>query len=297
LEDVPLRCYWINETIAPDGYARDTDTEIICVTEGTMDVTVEFENYLGSITIHKFNEDGSVRLGGATFSVQPHPYDGAELLVTDNVYPDADLTDGKIVLEGVPLRCYWINETVAPAGYALDDTTHMVCVTDSTLDVEVSFYNTLPPGCTHTWGFWKTHAGYGPQPEHPAWRELDPTLGPMAPFFGTGETYIEILNMTPSGGNAYLILAHQYIATELNELDPGPPPNPPLPGFIAENMTAAVSLLTNPTYEGAIDITPKDNPHRALAIQIAGILDDFNNGLYFPGPGWPHCDNPPLMLT
>jgi hypothetical protein len=104
--------------------------------------------------------------------------------------------------------------------------------------------------------------------------------------------------MPPSGGNAYLILAHQYIATNLSGLDPGPPPNPPLPGFINENMTRARELLIQ--YQGDIDIDKNDYPEdRAEAILIAGYLDDFNNGLLAPpGPGWPHCDDwlPPLIL-
>jgi hypothetical protein len=136
----------------------------------------------------------------------------------------------------------------------------------------------IPPGCTHTWGYWKTHAGYGPQPMHPAWGVLG---GPLTPFFGTTKTYYEILEMSPLGGNAYIILAHQYIATELNGLDPD---NPSLPDFVNENMTSAALLLQQ--YEGDIYI-PKDSPDRAIAIYIAGILDDFNNGLL----GWPHCDD------
>ncbi|MFE3845435.1 hypothetical protein ACFL1L_01055 [Thermoplasmatota archaeon] len=90
--------------------------------------------------------------------------------------------------------------------------------------------------------------------------------------------------MSSKGGNAYLILAHQYIATELNSIA-----NSGLPPDIQTEWLAAQPLLTQ--YCNDLDIPKKNpdktkNPDRDTALNIAKILDDFNNGLY---PGWPHC--------
>ena len=83
--------------------------------------------------------------------------------------------------------------------------------------------------------------------------------------------------MPPKGGNAYIKLARQYIAAELNGLSHGY-----LPDYIADWMDEAKKLLDD------YDTDMWDIP-RARAIYLAGILCNFNEGLY---PGWPHCDNP-----
>jgi hypothetical protein len=130
--------------------------------------------------------------------------------------------------------------------------------------------------CTRTYGYWKTHSSYGPAPYDPTWADI----GEDTEFFTTGQTYYEILCNKPKGGNAYLILAHQYIAAELNGLA-----NNGLPTDIEADMLQAYSILD--TYAGDLDI-PKDDPNRELAINLAGNLDAFNNGL---SPGWPHCED------
>ena len=134
-------------------------------------------------------------------------------------------------------------------------------------------------GCTYTWGYWKTHSRYGPA-AHPddTWNKL--SNGPNTLFFGTGHTYMWILNQSDAGGNAYMILAHQYIAAKLTSLMTT---NPSLPGDILAYMTEAEGIFTSHT---SMSIA-KDDPARARAILIAGILDNFNKGCY---SGWPHCD-------
>ena len=51
-------------------------------------------------------------LGGAIFKVEPNPYGGAFLLVTDNVTPDSDNTLGIILLQDVPAGTYTVTENV-----------------------------------------------------------------------------------------------------------------------------------------------------------------------------------------
>jgi hypothetical protein len=130
-------------------------------------------------------------------------------------------------------------------------------------------------GCTLTQGYWKTHSEYGPAPYDDAWAMLP--AGADTPFFDTGYSYYEILWMSPKGGNAYLILAHQYIAAELNVLN-----GASVPGEVQDAMDQAMALLIQ--YEDELSI-PKKGGDRALAIELYELLDDYNNGLIGPG----HC--------
>ncbi|HEV8363339.1 MAG TPA: hypothetical protein VGQ52_07455, partial [Gemmatimonadaceae bacterium] len=77
-----------------------------------------------------------------------------------------------------------------------------------------TFTNTFTPPppsfCTATLGFWKNHP------------ELWDAAGDNTPFlttttfFNSGASYLTILGTSSAGGNAYIILAKQYIAAVLN---------------------------------------------------------------------------------
>ncbi|MDF1513805.1 MAG: hypothetical protein P1S60_08355, partial [Anaerolineae bacterium] len=144
------------------------------------------------------------------------------------------------------------------------------------------------PGCTLTQGYWKTHAN--PDKKYdPTW---DLVGGPNAPFFdatyNTGLSWINLFNTPPSGGNAYIILAHQYMAARLNMLSPAYSPDYFNPG----TMDAAETLLKDyATPVDGVPIIPKDAPDgdRAEAIMLAEILDKYNNGFPDFSPG--HCDD------
>ena len=84
--------------------------------------------------------------------------------------------------------------------------------------------------------------------------------------------------MEPRGGNAYLILAHAYIAAELNVLN-----GASIPPDVLDAWVMAGDLLVQ--YESEASI-PKKSDDRALAIALAEILDTYNNG--YIGPG--HCN-------
>jgi hypothetical protein len=130
------------------------------------------------------------------------------------------------------------------------------------------------PGCTRTIGYWKTHSEAGPAAYDSTW---DARAGGAAAFFGTGMSYIETLQASSAGGNAYLILAQQYIAAELNALA-----GAAVPAEVGAAMADATALLV--AYEDTATI-PKRTADRTTAIELAGILDAYNNGLSGPG----HC--------
>jgi len=117
--------YSIQE-ILKTGWTNTTDIcQNVTLSQGGSEI-LNFGNTecQGEIEIKKWDDATPPSLlGGATFKVEPNPYDGAELLVTDNdpTY-DADPTVGVILLENVPCGDYTITETVAPAGYVKDDT-------------------------------------------------------------------------------------------------------------------------------------------------------------------------------
>lgn len=142
-------------------------------------------------------------------------------------------------------------ETIIPNDDGSDPNYENLFITDLTGEsnpVQIKFYVECLIGCTLTQGYWKTHSGYGPAPYDENWLNLfnyycsihdedeyclndpndpgiDPSiLGPDVQFFGLMEeienpvTFYEILWTPPKGGNAYYILAHQYIAAKLNDL-------------------------------------------------------------------------------
>jgi hypothetical protein len=118
---------------------------------------------------------------------------------------------------------------------------------------------TVSEGCVLTQGYWKNHG----------WP--DEELKGEG-FFGSGIEWLEMLK-TPPKGDAYIILAHQYIAYILNQMSGAGVPSGP-----AEDAEHYFSAY-NP---GEI---PKGERPEVTA--LAGLLDDYNNGLM----GIPHCDD------
>jgi hypothetical protein len=137
-----------------------------------------------------------------------------------------------------------------------------------TVDVEV------PCGvCTLTPGYWKTHSEFGPAPYDDTWAQLP--NGASTPFFLSGQTYYQVLWTAPVG-NAYYILAHAYIAAELNKLN-------------GSTFTEALAAFTDATAKFSANtpaqVAALKPAQRAAWISLAVILDNYNNGLIGPG----HC--------
>ncbi len=145
---------------------------------------------------------------------------------------------------------------------------------------------TVPPcdmGCTLTPGYWKTHSHHGKAPEDDAWfllGDIDAdgvSEGADETFFKTknSQTYYQVLWTAPSGGNAYYILAHQFIAAKLNILN-GASSTP--------EVDAALAWATN--FFNAY--TPTSKLSKTVSQQAktyADLIDQYNNGLIGPG----HC--------
>jgi hypothetical protein len=125
--------------------------------------------------------------------------------------------------------------------------------------------------CTLTPGYWKTHSKYGPAPYDSTWA----LLGEDNLFFLSGATNYQVLWSSPSGGNAYYILAHAYIAAKLNILNGA---------STTSSVDAALSFAESffNTYSPASTLS---RSVRNAAIAQAEVLDNYNNGLIGPG----HC--------
>jgi len=131
-------------------------------------------------------------------------------------------------------------------------------------------------GCTLTPGYWKTHSTYGPAPYDDTWA----SLGEDKSFFLSEQSYYKVLWTTPSGGNAYYILAHAYIAADLNRLNGA--------AFSAAEgaFAKATSLFNTYTPDAVAAMKGKAGTEvRAQFISLASTLDAYNNGLIGPG----HC--------
>lgn len=143
---------------------------------------------------------------------------------------------------------------------------YLILYDDHIITVMVPCYS----GCTLTQGYWKTHSRYGPAPYDDTWA----LLGENTPFFLSGKTYYQVLWKQPAG-NAYYILASQYIAAELN--------------FLNGANSSAVQMAFNQAKDLFTTYTPAqvDNNKtlKAFFTSLANTLDQYNSG--YIGPG--HC--------
>jgi hypothetical protein len=126
-------------------------------------------------------------------------------------------------------------------------------------------------GCTLTPGYWKTHSQRGPAPYDDTWALLPQAEN--TPFLSSGKTYYYAL-WTPPKSSAYWILAHAYIAAELNGL------NEASTSAVDASLLEARALLT--TYTPASTLSASV---RARFLALATALDQYNNGRTGPG----HC--------
>lgn len=95
-------------------------------------------------------------------------------------------------------------------------------------------------------------------------------------FFSSGLTWQQVLD-SPVRGNAYLILAHQYIAAVLNRAAGASAPS---------GVQGVISAATD-WFRGGATLSSCGPGECALQKTWAGTLDVYNNGEY---PGAPqHC--------
>jgi len=132
-------------------------------------------------------------------------------------------------------------------------------------------------GCTLTPGYWKTHSHRGPAPYDDTWALLGPAQEDTV-FFLSGKTYYQALWQAPQG-NAYYILAHAWIATTLNGLN-----GSTMPPEVMQGWQEATTLFQTWT-PAQIGAQKGNQQPRKRFLELAGLLDMYNNGLLGPG----HC--------
>jgi hypothetical protein len=131
-------------------------------------------------------------------------------------------------------------------------------------------------GCTLTQGYWKTHSSYGPAPSDDNWNLVG---GPNTPFYFSGKSWYQLFWTPPAGGNAYIQLAHQYMAAKLNILS-----GASTTSAVDAAITAAEAFFNNPANvpNGALT-----KAQQQILRGYAGTLASFNEGAIGPG----HCQD------
>jgi len=153
--------------------------------------------------------------------------------------------------------------------------------------------------CTHSAGYWKTHSHYGPAPYDDTWAELPD--GASTVFFLSGQSYHQVL-WTPKHGNAYYILAFQWIAAYLNVLNGADIPDDVLNAWLEAQEFFEASTPQDtaaPKSTGAAPLGParlrsrtrtvsggNNNELRQRLIELAEILAMYNEGYVGPGHCW-----------
>lgn len=171
---------------------------------------------------------------------------------------ELEFTNRATLVEGGP------RESGAPLETSTDSATILVTTGDCPPPAP-------DPGCTLTQGYWKNHAW----PLHPMWKPTTLASWPDIngwKFFDTQLEWPEVLDVSPRG-DAYFILAHQYIAAILNQQN-----GAYVPDEVRAALVAAYDYFrASPEARAAVS--------RSDIIRWAELLDRYNNGRL----GVPHC--------
>ncbi len=138
-----------------------------------------------------------------------------------------------------------------------------------------------PGGCTRTIGFWKTHAGFGPQadavtPLLPIW--LGDAGGAKSLLVDDAQTAVDVLKMKTYGNskNGITKLYAQLLGAKLN-LASG------ATDVLGDWVTDADAFLADHDY---MDWDGLDEDTQQMILDWKDHFDDYNNGEL----GVPHCD-------
>ena len=163
------------------------------------------------------------------------------------------------VFEGFPTLAATFPTPSVTVGNFGNDMGHVLVFTNVAVPVD--------DGCTHTQGFWKTHPTAWPAGHDPD------------ALFGTSATksWLDTFWTPPARGNAYFILAHQYMAAVLSAAS-----GAAVPSGVQDAIDGAAAFFASATYGAA--------PSGATRVQLlswADLLDSYNNG----NEGVAHCDD------
>ena len=133
--------------------------------------------------------------------------------------------------------------------------------------------------CVLSYGYWTTHNNTmcDADPASPLCVTWPGGILPADTFFLSGQTWLQVLQTNPSGGNGYYILAHQYIAAVLDGANGGC-----VPSGVQDTLDLAAAWLAANT-PGACGAAGSCG----LQKDWAATLDLYNNGNYPGGPT--HC--------
>ncbi|MGI5878109.1 MAG: MSCRAMM family protein, partial [Christensenellales bacterium] len=144
--------YYVIETSAPSGYAIDaTGNKSVHVVAGvTADVTFENEALpqVGGIRITKLDADTEAPLSGAVFSIYQFIDANAAPATANLTLIESGLTSdssGRVVKTGLTPGKYYVIETSAPSGYAIDATGNKSVHVVAGLTSDVTFENEALP--------------------------------------------------------------------------------------------------------------------------------------------------------
>jgi hypothetical protein len=160
--------------------------------------------------------------------------------------------------------------------------TATIPVGENLLSYEQDFFEvtTAPEptcGCTFTQGYWSNKPGV-------VWPVTRPQRTDL--FFSSGMTYQQIMDASLKGGNAYINLAHQYIAATLNVANGACAPQ-----SVVDVIAASTGFFSGfATGESFCASSPKKGGC-PLQVAWAGILANYNQGTgaYAGNPG--HCND------
>jgi hypothetical protein len=229
---------------------------------------------------------GATYRNNARVTVTNDPRDPGEEMgpneKVDFTLPDPTVVDGSVNVDDTN-GMSWLFSDSGSVSYTktfkcdedkgTHDNTATIRETGQSDDARVTVTCTPPPddGCTLTQGYWKTHSKYGPAPYDSTWA----LIGEDTAFFSSGQTWYQAINTSSAGGNAYYILAHQYIAAKLN-LAAGASSTPAVAAALASADAFFATYTPSSTLSKAV---------RAQAISDAGTLAGYNEGGIGPG----HC--------
>ncbi|HUV30324.1 MAG TPA: SdrD B-like domain-containing protein [Acidobacteriota bacterium] len=253
---------------------------------------------IGDFVWHDENMDG-IQDGGeaGVAGVTVNLYDCEDVLLATTVtdgsgyYLFSDLTPGGYYVEFVLPMGYVFSPKDQGMDDAMDSDADLMtgkteCTTldagETDLTWDAGIYMPVQEGCTHTIGYWKTHAGFGPQddvvtPLLPIW--LGTAGGSKSLAVTTAAIAVDVLEMKTYGKNsngitklyAQLLGAKLSIASGASGSD------------VDDIIADADAFLADHDWMDWDGLSDED---RQMVLDWQGTLDDYNNGDIGPG----HCD-------